>query len=49
MSSTYENCLLVDLFSKDGLRPDRMTIFWNGKIKNIAINNLNDIQIKFLS
>ena len=49
MSSTYENCLLVDLFSKDGLRPDRMTIFWNGKIKNIAINNLNDIQVKFLS
>jgi len=45
----YENCLLIDLTLKDGLRPNKMTILCNGKLKNILINNLNNIQIKYLS
>lgn len=49
MTNTYENCLLVDIFSKDGLKPNTMTIFWNGKIKKIVIDKLNKIQVKFLS
>ena len=49
MTSTYENCLLIDLFSKNGLRPNIITIFWNGKIKRISTDKLNKIQVKFLS
>ena len=33
----YENCLLIGLSYKDGLRPNGMTIFWNGKVENIVI------------
>ena len=33
----YENCLLLKLFSENGLRPSAMSIFWNGKIKTIKI------------
>tara|TARA_B100000035_G_C20876333_1_gene498545 strand:- start:243 stop:500 length:258 start_codon:yes stop_codon:yes gene_type:complete len=49
MSSKYENCLLIELLTKDSLRPNAMTILWNGKLKYVSINNLNDIQVKFLS
>ena len=45
----YENCLLVGLSYKDGLRPSRMTIFWNGKLENITIYKITDIQVKYLS
>ena len=45
----YENCLLIDLTFKDGLRPNKMTILCNGKLKNILINRLNDVQVKYLS
>ena len=45
----YENCLLVDLFFKDNIRPSQMTILWNGIIVNVVINKLNDIQVKYLS
>jgi hypothetical protein len=45
----YKNCLLLGLSHKDGLRPSGMTIFWNGKVENIAIYKIIDIQVKYLS
>ena len=45
----YENCLLIGLSFKDGLRPSEMTIFWNGKVENIIIYKIIDVQIKYLS
>lgn len=49
MARTYENCLLVELFYKNDIRPSSINILWNGRIKNIKISSLNEIQIKFLS
>ena len=48
-SKKYENCLLLGLSHKDGLRPSGMTIFWNGKVENIIIYKIIDIQVKYLS
>ena len=45
----YENCLLIELFYTNGLRPNEMTILCNGKVKSLKIENLKDVQIKYLS
>lgn len=45
----YENCLLIELFYTNGLRPNEMTILYNNKVKSLKIENLKDIQVKFLS
>jgi len=45
----YENCLLIGLSLKDGLRPRGMTILCNGKVENITIHKIIDIQVKYLS
>lgn len=45
----YENCLLVELFSEDGLRPSEITILCNGKLQTVKMYKLSDIQIKYLS
>ena len=45
----YEYCLLIDLTFKDGLRPNKITILYNGKVENISISKLNDVQVKYLS
>ena len=45
----YENCLLIGLSYKEGLRPSGMTIFWNSKVENIIIYKIIDIQVKYLS
>ena len=45
----YKNCLLVNLFFKNNLRPNKMTVLYNGKLENISINKLSNIQIKFIN
>lgn len=47
--SRFDNCLLVGLFNIDGVRPKGITVFYDGKIKNITLGKLKNVKLKFIT
>jgi hypothetical protein len=49
MLSRYDDCLLIDLYRPDGIRPKGMIVLHNGNVRNIKFKTLKNIKIKFIS